>query len=219
MAAGVVLVLVVVGAVVSQTLWPQSPGPEPIPGGGSTGAVCPPAAEASTSAAADSADRVVSGRLSYPRLAPPFGAPHSDRRTPFGRDVRTQMATVETTPEGLWVAQVLIARLLAGDGFYGPEQGASLVAECVIGKFYWDYPVERTDLRNEPTTVDGHQAWLIEMRLRFRIPDLVTTGEVATIVVVDTVAGEAGLFYSSIPDTSPQFTRPAREALDGLRVS
>ena len=30
--------------------------------------------------------------------------------------------------------------------------------------------------------------------------------------------GEAGLFYSSIPDTSPQFVGPAAEALAGLTV-
>ena len=34
-----------------------------------------------------------------------------------------------------WVAAVLIARLLGGDGFDGPQQGAAVVAECVIGKF------------------------------------------------------------------------------------
>ena len=40
-------------------------------------------------------------------------------------------------------------------------------------------------------------------------------------MVVDTGSsdGEAGLFYSSIPDTSPQFTQPAQDALKGLRVS
>jgi hypothetical protein len=38
------------------------------------------------------------------------------------------------------------------------------------------------------------------------------------IVVVDTGDGEAGLFYASIPDTSPQFLEPARQALASLKV-
>ena len=39
------------------------------------------------------------------------------------------------------------------------------------------------------------------------------------VAVVDTADGEGGLFYASIPDTSPQFVKPAREALAGLRVA
>ncbi len=210
-------VLVGVGFLIARTTGPASddPGTDPA----SAGPVCPQATAASSTAAPDSGDRVVSGRLSYPRLGSPFTPPQSDARTPFGRDVRTQLATVEQVPgQGLWVAQVLIARLLAGDGFYGPRQGAAIVAQCVIGTFYWDYPVGREDRRNEATTVDGRDAWLVEMHLSFDIPDLKTRGEVATIVVVDAGDGEAGLFYSSIPDTSPQFAAPAREALEGLRV-
>ena len=189
-----------------------------------TGIVCPSPPSQTPSPIPDTGgDRVVSGHLSYPRLAAPFSAPAPDSRTPFGRDVRSQTAEVETSSDGetSWVAAVLIARLLAGDGFYGPQQGAAVVAECVIGKFYGDNPVGREDLRNEATKVDGHDAWIIEMHLTFDISGIKTKGEAATIVVVDTGAadGEAGLFYSSIPDTSPQFTRPAEDALDGLRVT
>lgn len=189
-----------------------------------SGVVCPSPPSQTPSPIPDTgADRVVSGHLSYPRLAAPFSAPQPDSRTPFGRDVRSQTAEVETSSDGetSWVAAVLIARLLAGDGFYGPQQGAAVVAECVIGKFYGDNPVEREDLRNEATKVDGHDAWIIEMHLTFDIPGIKTKGEAATIVVVDTGAadGEAGLFYSSIPDTSPQFTQPAEDALKGLQVS
>ncbi len=188
-----------------------------------SGVVCPTTPSQSPSSITDAGgDRVVSGHLSYPRLSAPFSAPEPDSRTPFGRDVRSQTAVVEQSPDGktTWVAAVLIARLLAGDGFYGPQQGAAVVAQCVIGKFYGDNPVDRKDARNESTTVDGHPAWIIEMHLTFDIPGIKTKGEQATIVVVDTGSsdGEAGL-YSSIPDTSPQFTQPANDALKGLQVS
>ena len=168
-------------------------------------------------------DRVVSGHLSYPRLAPPFSTPEPDSRTPFGRDVRSQVAPVEKSADGTssWVAGVLIARLLAGDGFYGPQQGAAVVAQCIVGKFYGDNPVDRKDLRNQATTIDGHPGWIIEMHLTFDIPGIQAKGETATIVVVDTGSadGEAGLFYSSIPDNAPQFSEPAAVALKDLQVS
>ena len=79
---------------------------------------------------------------------------------PFGRDVQSQDATVEQDARGeqTWVAAVLIARLLAGDGFFGPEQGAKVVAECVTGKFYGNADVDRDRRRNEATTVDGRSA-------------------------------------------------------------
>jgi hypothetical protein len=127
---------------------------------------------------------------------------------------------VETGPNGapLWVSSVLIARLLAGDGFFGPEQGAKVVASCVVGKFYGNVPVQREDSRNEATTVDGHKAWRIESHLTFDVPNIKTKGETMIIVVVDTSDGEAGLFYASIPDTSPQYMAPSRKALADLRV-
>ena len=94
-----------------------------------------------------------------------------------------------------------------------------MVATCITGLFYGDSAVRRTDSRNEATTVDGRPAWMIEAQLRFSLPDVRTTGESMTVVVVDTTPGEAGLFYASNPDTSPQFAAPLRQALLGLRVS
>jgi hypothetical protein len=128
---------------------------------------------------------------------------------------------VETAPGGTptWVSSVLIARLLAGDGFFGPEQGAKVVANCVVGTFYGDAAVQRQDQRSEAMTVDGHQAWIIESHLTFDIPEIKTKGETMIIVVVNTSSDEAGLFYASIPDTSPQFLAPSRRALAELKVA
>jgi hypothetical protein len=182
--------------------------------------VCPDAVQPTATPEAQSGNRVTSGLLSYARLGDPFSDPYWDRRVPFGRDVQSQQATVEANSDGtpIWVAAVLIARLLAGDGFYGPEQGAKVVATCVVGKFYDDAEVTRKDTRNEAISVDGHQAWTVEAHLSFQIPKIKTTGETMIIVVVDTGNGEAGLFYASIPDTSPQFMQPARQALASLKV-
>lgn len=145
----------------------------------------------------------------------------ADDRTPFAHDVQTQHALVERSPDGktTWVAWALIARLMAGDGFYGPEQGAEVVADCVVALFYNNHEIQRNDTRREAMTVDGHQAYLIESHLRFDIPGIQTKGETMIVVVIDVgQQGEAGLFYATIPDTSPQFLPPIRSALADLRV-
>ncbi len=213
----VVIAVLVVRSLTRDVIVDADPAPTVTP----SSLVCPDAVlETASPPPPQTGDRVRSGALSYTRLASPFRAPEWDTRVPFGRDVQSQNATVEEDASGTatWVAGVLIARLLAGDGFYGPEQGAKVVAECVTGKFYGDAAVTRKDRRNEATTVDGRPAWVIEAQLAFSLPDIQTTGELMVIVVVETVSGEAGLFYASIPDTSPQFLKPARAAQASLQV-
>lgn len=56
------------------------------------------------------------------------------------------------------MGDLLVARLLAGDGFYGPERGAKLEAACITGKFHGNTEVDRADVRNGASTVDGHDA-------------------------------------------------------------
>jgi hypothetical protein len=220
-AAAVIVALVVAAVLVIRSIdRPLIGGPDPRPPTGTQ--VCPDAVPGTASPAPPPASgRVSSGKLSYALLPPPFEPPRWDTRTPFGRDVQSQQATVEEDADGVdtWVASVLIARLLAGDGFFGPEQGARVVAQCVVGKFYGGAAVARDDRRNAATEVDGRPAWVIESHLTFSLPNIKTTGETMIIVVVDTVPGEAGLFYASIPDTSPQFMEPARRAQASLRVA
>lgn len=166
-------------------------------------------------------DRTTSGRLSMMRLPPPFGEPQHDRRIPYAHDVRSQEAVVEQAENGspTWVANVAVARLLAGDGFYGPEQGAQLMFTCTLGRVFHNIDVRRNDVKNQATKVDGHAAWVIESQLSFRVPDIDATGELMIIVVVDVGnEGESGLFYASVPDTAPELVAPARKALADLRV-
>jgi hypothetical protein len=221
-AVALAVVLVVVAVLVLRNLvGPIVAGPDPGPNPSTSTEVCPDAVlETATPPPAQTGNRVHSGALSYARLPEPFSPPKWDSRVPFGRDVQSQDATVEQDAQGqpTWVAAVLVARLLAGDGFFGPEQGAKVVAECVTGKFYGNAAVERTDQRNEATTVDGRSAWLIQAHLSFSLPDVETTGETMIIVVVETVTGEAGLFYASIPDTSPEFMPAAQAAQSTLEV-
>lgn len=220
LAAGAVLVaLVVMAVLVVRSVAGSSPGPGPVEDPGQDS--CPRATAESASPAPSSGDRVRSGLLSYPRLAAPFDAPIADDRTPFGHDVQSQQALVERSTDGqtTWVAWALIARLLAGDGFYGPEQGAGVVADCVVALFYDDHEINRTDTRRSATTVDGRPAYVIESHLTFDIPGIQAKGETMIVVVVDVgEQGEAGLFYGTIPDNAPQFLPPIRQAMADLQV-
>jgi hypothetical protein len=217
----VLVAIVVVIAVVVRTLAGAGLDDPGVPGRDPSQQSCPRVSSSPSARPPSGGDRVRSGLLSYPRLPPPFGAPLADSRTPFGHDVQSQQAEVERSPDGetIWVAWALIARLLAGDGFYGPQQGAEIVARCVVALFYDDHEIDRTDTRREAITVDEHPAYLIESHLEFSIPGIRTTGETMIVVVVDVgERGEAGLFYGTIPDTSPQFLQPVRDALAGLQV-
>ncbi len=163
--------------------------------------------------------RVHGGPLSYPTLGSPWSGPQGDSRVPFGRDVQSQLVTVEPNYDGTsnWVASVLVGELQAGDGFYTPQQGSQIVVRCILGAFYGDNPVSSDVKVNKATTVDGHEAWLVESQLTFDIPNLRTKGELLIVAIVAT-GSTAGLYYASIPDTTPELVAPARQALAQLKV-
>ena len=163
--------------------------------------------------------RVHGGPISYPRLGSPWSDPRPDDRVPFGTDVQEQEIVTEPNyqPGNEWVASVLIAQLIAGDGFYTPQDGVQIVAKCVVGSFYGNNPVQRHDLVSKAMTIDGHKAWYLQSHLTFNIEGLKAKGETMTLVVVSAGA-TSGLFYSSIPDNAKQWAAPAAQALAQLTV-
>ncbi|MBA8793361.1 hypothetical protein FHX74_000966 [Friedmanniella endophytica] len=219
-AVAVLGVVVLALVLVVRSLTASAPVDAPPPTAPATSASpCPGTQVSSSGSAVDGRGRVVSGKLSYPALGRPWSAPISDSRVPFGRDVRDQVVILETRDgRPSWEASVLIARLLAGDGFFGPQQGAMIVTSCILGRFYGDAEVKRDDRVNRSYAIDGHPGWLIESHLRYDIPDVKAKGELLIVAVVDVGGGEDGLFYASIPDTAPQLVDPARKALAQLDV-
>ena len=107
-----------------------------------------------------------------------------------------------------WVASILVAELQAGDGFFTPEQGAQIVVKCILGAFYGNHPVNSDVKVNEKTTIDGHDAWLVESQLTFDIPKLEAKGEYLIVAIVS-AGNRSGLYYATIPDTASR-TRAAR---------
>lgn len=198
-------------------------GPGRPPASNPTGNVCPTRTSQTESAVprVHPAGRTQGGKLSYPTLGTPWGPVEEENRVPFGRDVFGQTVMVEPSYDGgvsSWVASVVVGELVAGDGFFSPEQGAEIVTRCVMGIFYGDAELERVDRVNQATTLDGHDAWLVEMHLSFDIPGLDEKGETAIILIVATGAEASSLFYASIPDSRPELLQAARQVQGQLRV-
>lgn len=190
-------------------------------GSNSTASPCPKQNTQSLAPVKHTADgRVHGGMLSYPQLGSPWSAPSTDARVPFGRDVKEQVIVVEPLydKQSSWVASVLVAELAAGDGFFSPQEGSEIVVKCLIGAFYGNAQVGRTDSVNKATTVGGKDAWLVETHLTFDIAGLKTKGETAIVLIVATESDTSSLFYASIPDTTPQYLQPARDAMAALTV-
>ena len=191
------------------------------PAGNSTTNPCPVNTSSMAPVQHTADGRVHGGMLSYPELGSPWSAPTSDTRVPFGRDVQVQEVVIEPNYDGTgdsWVASVLVAELAAGDGFFSPQAGSEIVVKCLIGAFYGNAQVSRNDTVNKATTVGGKDAWLVETHLTFDIPGLKTKGETAIVLIVATGTDTSSLFYASIPDTSPQYMKPALDSMAALTV-
>ena len=154
-------------------------------------------------------------------LGPPWGPPQGPPNpVPFGTDVQTKMVLDQLNYDGQgtnWVASILVAELQAGDGFFTPEQGAQIVVKCILGAFYGNHPINSDMKVNEKTTIDGHDAWLVESQLTFDIPKLEAKGEYLIVAIVS-AGNRSGLYYATIPDTLPELVQPARDTLQQLQV-
>lgn len=212
------MVVVLVGWFVLRPLVVGAGGGPTDPGGTSTREVCPEQATESPTLPAQGTDgRVHGGPLSYPKLGDPWSEPVPEGNIPFGRDVVRQQIQTESDPN--WLAGVFVGRLMAGDGFFSPEEGSKIVVRCIMGTFYGNNAVTRADQRNVATTVDGHDAWLVETQLSFDVPGLEAKGEWVMVVIVDVGDGSAGLFFASVPDNASQYVAPARQAYEKLTVT
>ena len=219
--AALVVVIVVVAVIAVRTLTGGTiPG---VPGGGGqpTSEVCPKQNSASPeeSASHPNDGRVHGGPVSYPELGSPWSAPQGDTRVPFGRDVQSQIVTIEPNyqPGSSWVASILVGELQAGDGFFTPEQGSQIVVKCILGAFYGNNPVKSDVKVNKAMTIDGHEGWVVESQLSFDIEGLKAKGELLIVAIV-TAKDSSGLYYASIPDNATELVAPAREALAQLKV-
>jgi hypothetical protein len=214
--AAILVALVVIAVLVLQRVLPDGGGAG-VPAGQPSSDVCPKP-DNGTPEPQPNDGRVHAGKLSYPRLGPPWSAPAPESGVAFGKGVLIQSVEIEHAGTQSWLAAVLLGELVAGDGFFTPKDGAAIVVRCVSGTFYGDSAVTREDKRNQALEVDGHDGWVIESQLHFNVPGIQAKSERLIVVVVDTGTGSAGLFYASIPENAEYLVSPARAALAAVTV-
>lgn len=117
-----------------------------------------------------------------------------------------------------WVSSIMVAPLLSGEGFPSTKSAAELILKCVVGIYYDNTNVQRSDTLSKAHPVNGHDGWLIESELSFSIPGLNATSETVLLAVVQVDGTKYSLFYASVPNTSADRLPEVRAALADLRV-
>ena len=112
--------------------------------------------------------------------------------------------TQDVTPEGsTFIAQCTSGPLSEGLGWAGPSTlpSTTLAVADSVRFNYYPRPNERTVLRDEARTVDGHQAHLYEFQLAWDAPGYDASGERAALLLIDVGRPAPALLYLSIPNT------------------
>ncbi|MGY1618633.1 DUF2510 domain-containing protein [Geodermatophilus sp. SYSU D00691] len=129
--------------------------------------------------------------------------------------------TQEEVPDGgIFIAQCTSGPLSEGYGWAGPSTLQSTVvqlADSVRGNYY-PGPNERTVLRDEARTVDGHGAHLYEFQLSWDVSGYDSTGERAALLLVDVGRAVPALLYISIPNTHAELYGVIDQVLDDVQV-
>jgi hypothetical protein len=181
---------------------------------GGSGADAPPVSAAPSTGAAPSAPpqfppgtiRIVdeNAGISYPHLGDGW----------FEYDLAAKDETVGTAGQyfvtqddppdgGLYLAECTSGPVADGFGWTGPaslRDTALTIARSERANYY-PAPNEQRVLRDEPRTVDGHDAHLFEFQLSWDVPGYDATGERAAVLLVDVGRPVPALLFLSIPNT------------------
>jgi hypothetical protein len=129
--------------------------------------------------------------------------------------------TQEVTPDATtFIAQCTSGPVAAGYGWAGPatlQSTVTALADSARGNYYPE-PNERRVMRDEPRTVDGHAAHLVEFQLSWDVPGYDASGERAALLLVDTGRPAPALLYISIPNTHAELYGVIDRVLDDVEV-
>jgi hypothetical protein len=129
--------------------------------------------------------------------------------------------TQEITPDGkTFISQCSSGPLADKFGWAGPttlQTTLASVADSVRGNYY-PGPNERTVLRDEARTVDGHAAHLYEFQLSWDVPGYDASGERAALLLIDVGRPAPALLYISIPNTHAELYGVIDRVLDAVDV-
>ncbi len=179
---------------------------------------CLPADKASEQVAVSN-DRVVSGGLSMPVQGAPWDEPFNALAgIPLVSAGALQSVKVADYKDGGWAAALMVGRMRDDVGASTPQAAAALMASCLEKTQYTVAAMSRRDTVNRAVTVDGRPGWTVEADLTLNDPDLTVSHELMVVTVVQTSPGVLGVFYASIPATTPDYTGLARATQKALRV-
>ena len=129
--------------------------------------------------------------------------------------------TQELTPDGnTFISQCSSGPLADGYGWAGPSTLQSTLATVAdsVRDNYYPGPNERTVLRDEARTVDGHAAHLYEFQLAWDVPGYDASGERAALLLIDVGRPAPALVYMSIPNTHAELYGAINRVLDAVDV-
>ncbi|WP_116452734.1 DUF2510 domain-containing protein [Blastococcus litoris] len=129
--------------------------------------------------------------------------------------------TQDLTPEGTtFIAQCTSGPLSDGLGWAGPStlQTTTLTIADSVRFNYYPRPNERTVLRDEARTVDGHEAYLYEFQLAWDAPGYDASGERAALLLIDVGRPAPALLYLSIPNTHAELYGVIDRVIDAVDV-
>jgi Protein of unknown function (DUF2510) len=129
--------------------------------------------------------------------------------------------TQEVTPDQTrFIAQCTSGPLRDGYGWAGPSTLKATVTTLAdsVRENYYPGPNERRIMRDEPRTVDGHAAHLIEFQLAWDVPGYDASGERAALLLIDTGRPAPALLYVSIPNTHAELYGVIDRVIDGVDV-
>jgi hypothetical protein len=170
----------------------------------------------------DSGRTVRGGYLEYTR---PDGWDHSwgHASLPYMTDVNGYARLVESS----WYSVVNVGAVDWPDsedgGYPGTEDAAVAIFQCyattsgvLVG--FGENPTV-TDYRSEATTVDGHEAWIVQATYHFEDPDYLqsSSASVVTSIVVETDHGPQAL-ASDVAADVPEHTEALQQMIDSLQV-
>lgn len=159
--------------------------------------------------------RVHAGPLSFPQQPGPWEAPRYEPRIPYGHGAIHQRIITDDTPP--WMAEIGVALLTVGDGYFEPQEGAERMLECLSASVMVGHPIELEVKSAGEITVTGHPGYRIDFTMHFDIADLNTNSEQATIIVVSNGQESSG-FLGSVPDSHPQYWSGVEAAIAGLHM-
>jgi hypothetical protein len=129
--------------------------------------------------------------------------------------------TQEDPPSGgVYLAECTSGPVADGFGWAGPDslRDTALAIAASQRANYYPSPNEQRVLRDEPRTVDGHEAHLFEFQLSWDVPGYDATGERAAVLLIDVGRPAPALLFVSIPNTHAELYGVIDRVVDAVDV-